>query len=687
MAVKKELYNVAIAGQGYILAGTPDNPARRLEQAPVYGNRFASGDRDYTDFSLWWYWAQTDWSGGIKQESSWEDDAKYHYSYNIDAWSEYGAIKLASGLTLENSFAENICCGYYGKLGTSYYLFVGTMAGSPRKVYRKSGGTWSDITGSNIDANVTYVSQIFSHKQDIWILCRSDSTTTTAVLSTSDASSYTNHTSAINTALGWTSMHAATCCDDEGETLYVAVQDTSSSPWNIAVVSTNDSGGSWSSVFTETGYFNIVDLKVIGGNIYYLLQEGPQYTLKVYDISASVATVIWTFHGTDSPSEYAGGTFLTPLNSKLIIQIPRKELWAYNISDGTLTRIYKRDETLNSLLGGYFVDLRFPGGLYYDNKVWYPNLMYDGVVLFNTIKNADNSSYVPSPMMADTTSGIIYYRDPTTKGALYKEDGYKTSGELVFNRIDIISTIDKLWHSLTFVFDKLSTDEKITFYYSVDEMATWTEIGGVDYAIDGGSVTSKTIFFPENTVAKKIWLKVKLSGGGSSTPVLRDVSIQYLPLPDYKQRWTLQVYCYDDIMLLDGKTREPKRGEELRNILKTAWWSKEVVDFHDIDYAETTLDGDLDATSTTINVDSTAGFPEQGRIRIDDEEILYTGKTATAFTGCTRGARGTEKSSHSDGSTVSNGYKVLITDYVEKAPIGANAKIDEYIVALELREV
>lgn len=46
----------------------------------------------------------------------------------------------------------------------------------------------------------------------------------------------------------------------------------------------------------------------------------------------------------------------------------------------------------------------------------------------------------------------------------------------------------------------------------------------------------------------------------------------------------------------------------------------------------------LDNTSTTINVTSTAQFTDTGFIQIESEIISYTGKTATSFTGCTRGA-------------------------------------------------
>jgi len=60
------------------------------------------------------------------------------------------------------------------------------------------------------------------------------------------------------------------------------------------------------------------------------------------------------------------------------------------------------------------------------------------------------------------------------------------------------------------------------------------------------------------------------------------------------------------------------------------------------------------AGDTTISVESTGvGFPnEYGILSIDDELIVYTGKTATQFTGCQRGAFGTVAAQHTSGATV-----------------------------------
>jgi hypothetical protein len=66
----------------------------------------------------------------------------------------------------------------------------------------------------------------------------------------------------------------------------------------------------------------------------------------------------------------------------------------------------------------------------------------------------------------------------------------------------------------------------------------------------------------------------------------------------------------------------------------------------------TLLNGAITNSATTITVDDTTAFPASGNLVIGSEEVTYTGKTATEFTGVTRGANGTTASSHSDNSPV-----------------------------------
>ena len=61
---------------------------------------------------------------------------------------------------------------------------------------------------------------------------------------------------------------------------------------------------------------------------------------------------------------------------------------------------------------------------------------------------------------------------------------------------------------------------------------------------------------------------------------------------------------------------------------------------------------DFGATATSLTVDSTADFESNGFLRIGNEVISYTGKTATSFTGLTRGVAGTTAAIHKVDATV-----------------------------------
>ena len=69
---------------------------------------------------------------------------------------------------------------------------------------------------------------------------------------------------------------------------------------------------------------------------------------------------------------------------------------------------------------------------------------------------------------------------------------------------------------------------------------------------------------------------------------------------------------------------------------------------------ETTTTGAVLAGDSTINVASTTGgfAATYGILSIDDELIVYTGKTGAQFTGCQRGAFGTAAVGHGNGVAV-----------------------------------
>jgi hypothetical protein len=68
----------------------------------------------------------------------------------------------------------------------------------------------------------------------------------------------------------------------------------------------------------------------------------------------------------------------------------------------------------------------------------------------------------------------------------------------------------------------------------------------------------------------------------------------------------------------------------------------------------TTLDegATLSSSDTEITVTSAVNFPSTGRITINSETILYTGKSGSTLTGCHRGYNNTIATTHADGTTV-----------------------------------
>ena len=80
----------------------------------------------------------------------------------------------------------------------------------------------------------------------------------------------------------------------------------------------------------------------------------------------------------------------------------------------------------------------------------------------------------------------------------------------------------------------------------------------------------------------------------------------------------------------------------------------------------TEINGAINASVTSLTVDSTEGFEDTGFIRVGTEVISYTGKTATSFTGLTRGAGGTTAAAHSDDADIFQ--EISITDdWVDEA--------------------
>lgn len=698
----KGKFHVALDGQGLILQGAPDRIAYQQGQAPLYGQRFASGDRSYNDLSSWWYFVQTSWSAGIKDTVSWLDDAKHYFSTNIDTFSENGAIKLSRLPVLSNTFTENIVCGCEAEVAASTNKYIGTedASGSGKPIiYKESGGSWSDISSSQLTSNNNIIAHLSGRAGILWASIVGVATTN--VVLTYTGSAWTDQSANLYNGGATISFQptGSRAHITYQNTQYVFVDDILNFKYALVkTTATNPSGtGDWSKVFEVLNTTGIpVDACIFDSKIYYLLKRGSVAELRCYDIANAVDTQVNVFQ--NATLEFWGrcGKYLSVLAGKLIVTIPTKEIWQIT-SDGALTKIFAVDDYKYNTLGAEARAYLYFGCVVADNKAFWGNLMYDGTYFHNTWKEVTDASTSNVNTLFTDANGVIWHSDSVNPKKLYSYSltnaTYKGTADknyLVFSNFDNISGIDKMAYSATVIFKPLASGQKIAIEYTTGELTsgtTWTVLGSASAAVDGTSVTDKTLYFPVGTNFKKIWIRVKLeASSGTDTPTMTDFVMEYLPTPSYKKNWTINVNVADEVKTLAGRLVETT-ARELKGKLERSWWTKSVLDFQDLDYVGTQLNGSLNNSTTTITVDSTKDFPEQGRIRIEDEEITYTGKTQYTFTGCTRGARSTRALAHADNTVVNNAYKVIITDMSSRVPIALEGRELEYIMGISIREV
>ena len=455
--------------------------------------------------------------------------------------------------------------------------------------------------------------------------------------------------------------------------------------------------GSWNAAFS-LGYQSL-----LGGDFEYYPNDGKYYLLTKDMYKNTAGLYQWSGSGTPSPvytwdgfvpgEYYSSGHSLKVYNNKLFIllkDITTSNTIVYSLnSSGTLSKEYTAPTVSESTYDALRTNYQH-GFIVHNALLWMTGAITDGTYWWGSYLG---SAYGFAPLFTATLSGESqFYMFGTlnygTNNALKVERLNKTSSLTNSAYIETnaftasLPNLNKSYFTCTLNFATLTSGQSIQVYYSIG--GSFTSLGTISYAVNG-AINTYTLTFPDNTNSKELILRFKLDEY-NTTPY--NYTVSYLPLPDMKYRWTLTVILMDNLILLDGTSKEPKRAETLRNVLKNDYYTKNALSFQDIDYVETTItDNPLSVNATTINIVNSVNFPEQGRVIIDNEEILYTGKTSTTLTGCSRGVRGTLATSHTTGSKLHNGYNVLISDYYEETPIGAKSVVEEAIVTLKLSEI
>ena len=710
LVATKTKYHVALDGQGLILQdlilqGVPDRPAYLSNNAPVYGTRFASGDRDYNDLSQWWYLTQTDWTGGIKNTFSFADDAKYYYSSNIDVRTKPGVVRLEHDLELvyDNDASDNEILN----------VSVSIQGGNDRTHFQDNGGSFT-LGGSAVWDSVSNPVHEIGRGAKIWAFGDSiqyDDGTTPYPFTR------VNLTTAINGIIDGSIDNDGSFGLDVGGTLFILMKTTAE---KISIIKTTSQAPTVGGDFTlcaEVPFGISLGAKMagaahLGGKIIYLVAGSPQWGLYEFDIATNVVTELAQFDGsTQIGIYYGGGRFVKRFKDHVLITVCKdgsddEDGDIYKYDGSTLTKIWGDDETKKAFSTREAKPWVKGGAVVHGDFAYWGNLCWDGEAMHNFIKAiSDDPDEVAIPVGSDgfylyMVDNVVTGSDPQSQlyryqhdGAIFK-DGANNSAFLVFSQHDKLQSIDKLLNSVNIGFEQFATDQIIRVYYSTNPLPDpdlttggWTLLGTASHSLDGASAVSKTFNFPAGTTAKKVWFRVELQADGTNTPGLTAITLEYLPMPEYKKQWNINANIGDETKTLDGALPETT-ARELKSRLERAWWTKSQLDFQDVDYASTTItDNPLSDSATTINVATTNDFPEQGRLRIDDEEVFYTGKTPKSFTGVVRGARGTKAVSHTASTQIHNGYKVLVLGVESRIPVLLEGKHVEYTFGLSLREV
>jgi hypothetical protein len=172
----------------------------------------------------------------------------------------------------------------------------------------------------------------------------------------------------------------------------------------------------------------------------------------------------------------------------------------------------------------------------------------------------------------DTSSSPVSFFDRAAGNWLDEARGRLYTSWIDGNLQNII----KDWVDLDVIISNIDTDQYyITVYYRFDEDDSWTSLG------DAKTEPVTKLTFSTSTTGRKIQLRFDFFTNESyNTPQLLGYSLRYIPRPDTKQMFNVQVLIADDLEL-HNRTKETRSVSTLWSDLVAAREADEAVTFID----------------------------------------------------------------------------------------------------------
>jgi hypothetical protein len=673
MAFDNSKYDVEIAGVGYRI----DN--YRKSEAEAFIPRLGSGTQSESEFDLLRSRSIEDFSGGMLQRA-WKDDHAYFGSENL--YPIYGDAVLYPVPTLSPSTAittnkSNVTATCV----TDKYFFVAvvTFNTPTTTLYRidKSGTKTAMTLPASLSSRT--ISSMVVWKNQLWIACYGNYSMWYMDLGGTSAAEVTGGPTpaGLQRLAVYQGQLYGTAGDvtDMNAVLYKYAGDTTTK----AFTNVGDTGFRYNdnSVYSSLFVFN--------GRLYLTRSEG----MWAYD-GIRLAPIDDNVKNAD-PNNYRYPTVLKGylyyfmsdgfyrFNGSMIEKL-------YDVSEvgfpvdvcngkNRLWLVYRNSADSGSSRYDKSMGYNYSTGTVQNGRV----ACYDGKAMFTYARTTNEGKpALPDVNNQGENSGIAWFNDQiyvftyytkNTPGLHFQQSTNElaNTGSISWRLITSIfdadfAMIDKNIDNIELVIDgDAPADETINIEYRVtgfSDDSGWTTLG----TIKTQSKLKEYVYsqIPAGLKFKKI--QFRFTATTTAGYGLKKLIFRYLLVPDMKWQWNFTVNAFGDnpiepLMLKDGKPSS-QAVSSLRGTVYDSRITGIPIPYTDIDQFD--LNGAHNNSVTTITLNSTAMLKNAGFVKIDDEVIRYTGKTATTLTGCTRGQLGTVAASHADNAAVFAHYRVLV---------------------------
>jgi hypothetical protein len=591
-------HHVRIGDRFYLIR--PGSYIKR--EAPIFGARFATGDPDYSQLNFWQHWVQNTWIGGL-DAPEWTDKAMYDEGVGLDTTND-GYVALARDLTrgtgtwILNTPSQSSLRQFVVYSNTLYCLMRTTSASSYLYKYTASTDSWSlfkTFASHNVQRAVVFSGSLY-------------------VGGTSDTLDKYNGSTWSTVAFPGSHTETVYSMAVFRDRLYVSFgrfiwRLKSDDTWDGSVV-----------FFEAVGVDNIVATETHLGYLYFLSANG-----RLLRTDGNATFDIWGWDGGTrgvSLRSYDGRLFVGTYEYEDTEDTGQGVLYQFSGSAVTQLKRWGRVGRATSI-GNLIV---------HDRKLFYGASsllgMSDGfgVVVYDAVEDAHSifASSRDTGSYADTTGvgrdwmvddvlvfgGYLFvsvrghglfrtalrFRDIALEEATFDLTGNgadntpPNGGYLTSSDYDAGTPgLDKLWRLVRVTCDLPDSGCTVGIEYSLDGGDSYTALPIITKT---GAEVRYTVTLPLESV-RGTRLKYRLSlrsGTAETTPKVRGVAWNYLPMPEPNWSWDFSVVITRQNHLLDGSIETPDTEEDF-TYLEGLFREGNLIEFTDIDGTVWASDG------------------------------------------------------------------------------------------------